>query len=286
MKLQHTCRFAVTIALCSTLTVLSGAAPSIAEMAAEPTQRASCIEVSDRAFTVRECLQIDRAATDSTAIPSLPDSFVTIMANELLWSPSLLREVGLMQEAQGQYTRTAWLGDQETRLDADRFFVSHSSAAELAQFSLRLEHPTVKAVEATYSQEGSGSLTFFDHVDGERTFFFETGKLVSKPEIAVTEKSSSFYMGCYIDSPAFDQYRRDFCFRLGSVGSIVSFRVFLPYQPSYYVWVTPSSSCSSSTCNVPISPGQTIGGYAYWVINGTPTGPVGAIAEYEYEPGY
>ena len=93
-------------------------------------------------------------------------------------------------------------------------------------------------------------------------------------------------MGCYIDTPAYDTYRADNCFQLGSSPSTVSFKVFLPYTPDYVVWSQPSSSCSGLWCNAPISPGQTVTGYAYWVIDGTPTGPVSATARYIFEPGF
>lgn len=85
-------------------------------------------------------------------------------------------------------------------------------------------------------------------------------------------------------APAFDLFRPDKCFALDNQPSQAVFSFFLPYTPEDYVWYNPAG-CGGRDSATPISPGQTISAGGYWVINGIPTGPVGAQATYFFEPG-
>ena len=89
-------------------------------------------------------------------------------------------------------------------------------------------------------------------------------------------------MDCYIDSPAYDQYTPDYCFRLGTTASIASFRLRPATPACGYSWYG-HPECTTAVCNVPIRPGQTISLGAYYIAcsTGVPTLGAGATAEYE-----
>lgn len=110
-------------------------------------------------------------------------------------------------------------------------------------------------------------------------------------ESEVTQESTAPYVGCYVDTPAWDEYSRDLCITLGRSTSVVSFKLFTPTMPSYVSWYITDpfgnpvgASCSLNECSAPISPGQVIyGNAAYYIVNGTPTQGAFAIAHYEFD---
>lgn len=95
--------------------------------------------------------------------------------------------------------------------------------------------------------------------------------------------ASSYTMGCFIDTPAYDQYRMNDCYLLGSTPSTASFKVFGSYDS--IIW-SESGCTSSAFCNVPISPGQDITVTAYVIVNSQIVDVVSATAHYEFEPSW
>ena len=253
-----------------------------------------CVEVgSAEGFAVKECLVYDRSGELTANLPPWPSAMLQVLGSELQWRELFIVGFDYPQQVEGTYARlTSLEGKAFEELISHPFVLEVEGEQGSARLALELENHAVSGVVAEVLDDGSGSIDLVYRDGSKRRFLFDDGRLVydsaagESPRLSESEKSSSFYMGCYIDTPAWDVYRADLCFALGSSPSLVSFKVFLPYKPSSVVWSAPSSSCSSIYCSAPISPGQTVYGYAYWVINGTPTGPVGATARYLYEPGF
>lgn len=92
-------------------------------------------------------------------------------------------------------------------------------------------------------------------------------------------------LGCYIDTPAYDTFDAHSCFQLGSSSSVAVFKVLGLDDPSQYIHRWSHSSCTGTTCILPISPGQTI---SVWVQfedrRSGATDAVAATATYELEP--
>jgi len=103
---------------------------------------------------------------------------------------------------------------------------------------------------------------------------------------------ASTYVGCFIDTPAYDYYSPSYCYHGGSTPSTAVFRLFTSATPTHVEWsITDQygnpkpATCSGVDCFVPIRPRQVVyGNVLYYVVNGTPTQGAYAIAEYEYEP--
>ncbi len=269
---------------------------SLSPAQAEPTldtssaQQRGCFQMisEDGGLTVKECLtQTSTAAGKVVALPSLPDSMIQMIGAELQWMPQLMPRWNQMGQTSGHYSRFAGLDSAELSKLAEHPFALHVDGTPgFVAFRLELENHMVQTIEGELSVAGDGFLTMTYRDAEQRSVRFEQNFPTQGYADNPADKNSSFYMGCYIDTPAWDTYRPNTCYRLwGQQSSVAVFKVFLPYTPQSIVWVTPSSSCSATTCSAPISPGQTVYGYAYWVINNTPTGPVGATAIYLDEPG-
>ncbi|MEM9557347.1 MAG: hypothetical protein AAGC60_24020 [Acidobacteriota bacterium] len=252
----------------------------------------TCFEISDRAFTVRECLELDSPSSIAPATAPIASPVLAAAAHELSWNPELLSQVSQRAEASGVYTRTAFLDGEAMELRTDRFRAFREGSADHVRFGIDLEGQEtasllIETVEDGARRAGGSGALVVESGDGRSvTLPIVDGDVVPSARGSLGGTKSSFYMGCYIDTPAFDTYQADACFHLGTTPSIAAFKVFLPYTPQYVVWSQPSSSCSSVFCSAPISPGQTVYGYAYWVINNIPTGPVSATARYIFEPGF
>ena len=247
----------------------------------------TCLETTDNTagFTVRECLHRG-LATGRAGSPTLavPDGMLREIGAQLLWRPLLLPHLNRPGKLYGTFTRHAGLeADGLRTMGSHPFIVQVEEYDDSIAFRIDLENHEILSVEGEVLADGQGSLVFTDSASGqERIVLFERGKIAKASDPVLTSKAtSSFYMGCYIDTPAYDQFRPNGCYQWGTQASTAVFKVFLPYTPESVVWVLPSHSCSSLFCSAPISPGQSVGGYAYWVINNTPTGPVGATANYQ-----
>lgn len=283
--------------LCSTLwaqAVHAGepSAPPLqvaAVVAAPATQPANqgCFNVSDEAagFTVQECLTWTRVSqVPSTAAPSIPETMLRQLGAELQWMPQLMPPLNQPGQLIGEYTRQATVRGLETHdMGSHALDLRAEVSGDLVAFTLRLEDHAVRSVEGEVDGAGDGHLTFSYDGAATRTVRFEAGRQLLDAPPAPSHKSSSFYMGCYVDTPAYDPFTPNSCWRLfGSQPTTAVFKVFLPYTPDSVVWFAPLSSCSSVWCSAPISPNQTVTAYAYWVINGIPTGPVvSATAHYD-----
>ncbi len=298
--MNHCSKIVLGVAVSMFLASALDAMPA-AGAAAEPTNtgdlgadsllQRTCLESTSAAggLTVRECLsQACDTAEEVTTALTFPDRLLQIVGAELQWMSTLLPAMSQPGERHGEYTRLAGLQNEDlTELAAHPFSLKIDGDADVLSFQLQLESHRIRQVEAEVRGDAT-AFVVFTYADGagQRTVLFEDGVPVHDSGSVAASRASSFYMGCFIDTPAYDQYRRDVCFRFGSQPSTVAFRVFLPYTPQSVVWLTPSSSCSGLVCIAPISPNQTVYGYAYWIINGTPTGPVSATAHYELEPGF
>lgn len=250
----------------------------------------SCVEVTSETgrLAVRECLvQSFTKGSDLLTPMTIPSSVRHQIGAELLWMPHLLPTLDRAGEHRGELVRWATLPkDRVISLGSHPFVARVEVQDGLITFRLELEDHKVSSVDGEISNDGDGLLVFTEVGTAEqRTMVFEDGQLVQSADPGIADRSSSFYMGCYIDSPRFDHFHPDICYQFGTGSSVAVFKVFLPYTPSSVVWLTPSSTCSGLYCTSPISARQTVYGYAYWVINGTPTGPVAAQAIFEYEPG-
>lgn len=257
---------------------------------AASAQQQGCFRMisGDGGLTVEECLtQSSADKGKAVPLPSLPDSMIQMIGAKLQWMPQLMPRWNQMGQTDGHYSRFAGLDDGElSELAVHPYTLHVDGTPGFVAFRLELENHKVQALEGEVSTAGDGFLTLTYRDAEQGTVRFENHLPMKDSGDRVADKSSSFYMGCYIDTPAWDVYRPNTCRSFGEQQSSVAvFKVFLPYTPQSVVWVTPSSSCSGLTCWAPISLGQTVYGYAIWVINNTPTGPVGAQATYVYEPG-
>ena len=255
------------------------------DLAVPPEDERRCLEVTSDGLYVEECLQWSVLPSPQAEVgTSMPDAMRSILAAELQWREEFLRQTLSSVETTGVYSRWArWQGQERQRLGLHPF-ASRRSWSERSVFDLEVSYHGIESVHAEFDPAGNGSLEIsFAHGAGLREVIFEEGRVTSDRDSS-RQRADDFYMGCYIDTPAFDVFRPDFCAHLGYQASTAVFKVFLPYTPSAVVWVTPNASCSGLWCTAPISPGQTVNGYAYWVINGIPTGPLSATARYFFEP--
>lgn len=283
--------------ICSVLSTLgvfvaSGASSAVSAESKEgsslsnSTDHYRCNELSERDFFVKECLRRSVSSEQNrTQFTPMPGQMLSLIAVELQWMEDFLVEIFLSEETSGVYSRWARWKDQDLQELATHSFATRFSRGEFSILDLEIANHEVRSLRAEYDDKGNGSVQVVYESSSEiREVVFGNGAIVSDRGGA-GQNAGSFYMGCFIDTPAYDSFRPDLCVRFGFQPSTVSFQVFLPYTPQAVVWSLPDSSCSGLFCTVPISPGQTVYGYAYWVINNIPTGPVGATARYYYEPG-
>lgn len=244
-------------------------------------QQMRCHELVSGDFFVEECIQRSVSTDSSQAVSlSVPGPMLGLIAAELQWFEPFLAELFSTVEVSGTYSRRAKWQDQEMQQMAAHPFATRLIPGTRSIFDLAIANHAIRSLRAEFDSVGNGFLEIFSAGNGEiREVFFEDGLIASTR--GGVSKGGDFYMGCYIDTPAYDQFRANFCAQLGFQPSTVVFKVFLPYTPESVVWSSPNSTCSGLFCTVPISPGQTVYGYAYWVINGIPTGPVSASATYE-----
>ena len=273
--------YSVSFALVS----LAGLPAFAAGVASVDAESSVCWQSTDRSFTVKECIEDLRTSPVTGGVLEVPENLVQTVSAELAWAPSLVEAVLNHGSARGRLTRTATLDGVATDLGSHFFATDRNGGLDRLELSIRLRGHDIHEVQVSLDAEGTGSFRSVGEAKAPRTVEFERGLPISDSGDTRAAAKSSFYMGCFIDTPAYDQYRADNCFLLGSSPSTASFKFFLPYTPSYYVWYNPGG-CSGQWCTVPISPGQTISGSGYWVINGIPTGPVSATAHYFFEPGF
>ena len=112
--------------------------------------------------------------------------------------------------------------------------------------------------------------------------------LSSAPAHAVNSiEQAGLVMGCFIDTPAYDQYQENDCYLLGSSPSTASFKVLHISDSSRYVIDWSVSGCTNPNfCLVSISPRQTKTVSA--LVTDLYTGDqatLSATAHYLYEPG-
>ncbi len=240
-----------------------------------------CREHGQDGFRVSECLDILSPALSEKNIV-LDDAFIVQLANGLLWDQVLLREVLDSGITQGIYTRTAYIEDKQWILGEHSFTIDSNITNQKIHVIIELEGHSVATAElfVDYSSgSGDGFISFRALDANDTTIFIRDGQM-SLAESSEYNTAASYYMGCFIDTTGFDTYKANRCGLGGSTPSTASFKVFSPSTPDSVIWTLPSSSCSGLFCDAPISPGESISGYAYLVINGTPIGPVSATANY------
>lgn len=240
-----------------------------------------CNELVNGDFLVKECIQLSRQDTALGSLPlSLPDQVSGLIATELQWAEPLLAETLLGQETSGTYFRKAKWQDNQAQDLGHHPFATQISRGEINTFDLEIANHNVQSLRVEIDQEGSGSLQILYESSQDLRHITLSKGLISSDRGTSSQNAGKFYMGCFIDTPAYDIFRPDYCAQLGYQPSSANFKVFLPYTPQAVVWSSPSSNCGGIFCTVPISPGQTVFGYAYWVVNNIPTGPVSATASY------
>lgn len=277
-------KLSLFVSFASALT-LAGLPAAAADFAPVGSEGALCWQSTDRSFTVQECIDDIRTTPVAGGVVELPQNLVQTLSAELKWAPSLVDAVLSHGTFRGEFTRTAVLDGVATDLGSHSFVARRDGGLERAELDIQLRGHDVHRLTVSLDAEGTGFLRSQGLAKAQRTVEFQKGLPVTDTGDVQSAAKSSFYMGCFIDTPAWDPYRADNCYLFGSTPSTASFRFFLPYTPSYYVWYNPGG-CSGQDCTVPISPGQTISAGGYWVINGIPTGPEGATAHYFFEPGF
>lgn len=238
----------------------------------------------DGSLSVTECLtQTSAAHRPAAAAPAVPDAIFQTLSAELQWMPQLMPRWNQPGHLSGVYTRSAVVESGKTfDMGSHAFDLKIEVAAELAAFTLQVEDHRVHRVTGEFDAQGNGLIDLTYNDASQRSLRYEAGAVADDTGAVESDKSSSFYMGCYIDTPAYDTFTANSCWRLfGSQPTVAVFKVFLPYTPQSVVWFGQVSGCSGIWCTAPISPNQSVSAYAYWVINGTPTGTVGATATYD-----
>jgi hypothetical protein len=73
----------------------------------------------------------------------------------------------------------------------------------------------------------------------------------------VQAELSSAYVGCYIDTPAYDVYTVDRCRASGSTPTVAVFQLITP-TPALFVRWYDHPECTYDVCAVPIAPGESV----------------------------
>ena len=112
--------------------------------------------------------------------------------------------------------------------------------------------------------------------------------LSAGPARANSIEQEGLVMGCFIDTPAYDTYRENDCYLLGSEPSTAAFKVLNITEPSRYVIDWSVSTCTNpSFCTIPIRPNQnkTVSATVTDLYTGDQA-VLSATAHYIFDPGF